>query len=60
MKQDEGIKAGELIEKYRFWIGGFLMLAILVGGGVMLWRENEEKPNNELRIINNELVEFGF
>ncbi len=51
--KDEGIKAGELIEKYRFWIGGFLLLAILVGGGAMLWRENTEKPDSELKIADN-------
>ena len=27
---------------------------ILIDGGILLWRENEEKPNNELRIANNE------
>jgi len=29
-------------------------LVILAGGVLLLWRENEEKPNNELRIMNNE------
>lgn len=54
MKKDEGFKVGEMIEKYRFWIGGFLILAIVAGGILLLVRENREKPNNELRIINNE------
>lgn len=51
--KNEGIKVGELIEKYRFGIGSFLILAILVGSGVLVWREAKEKPHNELDIAGN-------
>ena len=40
----------ELIEKYRFWIGGGLLILILIGSGILLWRENYSKPKLEDRI----------
>ena len=45
---------GELIENYRFWIGGFLIFAILAGGGFLLVRENKGKPDLEAKIDKNE------
>ena len=39
-----------LIEKYRFWIGGILILAIVGGSAVLIWRENYAKPKLEDRI----------
>jgi len=44
----------ELIEKYRLIIGGGLLGLILIGGGVLLWRENYSKPDYEARIMNYE------
>jgi len=43
-----------LVEKYRFWIGGILILAILGGSGVLIYRENYAKPSIESRIMNYE------
>ena len=43
-------KLEELIEKYRFWIGGILILAIVCGSAVLIWRENYAKPRLEDRI----------
>ena len=39
-----------LVEKYRFWIGGILILAIVGGSGVLIYRENYAKPKLEDRI----------
>lgn len=39
-----------LVEKYRFWIGGILILAIVGGSGVLIYRENYSKPKIEDRI----------
>lgn len=45
-------KFEELVEKYRFWIGGILILAIVGGSAVLIWRENYAKPKLEDRIGN--------
>lgn len=42
---------GELIEKYRFFIGGALLVLILIGSGVLLWRENYTKKNSESKVV---------
>lgn len=34
------LKIEEMIEKYRYWIGGGLLFLILVGSGMLIWREN--------------------
>lgn len=46
---------GEFIEKYRLYIGGGLLLLILIGSGLLLYRENYLKPSLELRIKNLEI-----
>lgn len=38
------LKVGELIEKYKFWIGGILLLLIILSSGYLLYRENYFKP----------------
>lgn len=50
MQSDSRIEL--LIEKYRFWIGGVLILAIVGGSVVLIWRENYAKPTLESRIEN--------
>lgn len=40
----------ELLEKYKFYIGGALLISIVVGGAILLWRENYWKPGLEDRI----------
>ena len=49
------MKFEELIEKYRLPIGGILVLAIICGSAVLIWRENYQKPSIDDRIKNNEL-----
>lgn len=41
---EDQLKVGELIEKYKFWIGGFLLLLIILSSGYLLYRENYFKP----------------
>lgn len=41
---EEKLKVGELIEKYKFWIGGVLLILIIVAGAYLLYRENYFKP----------------
>lgn len=41
-----------LVEKYRFWIGGILILAIVGGSGVLIYRENYKMPSADDRIKN--------
>lgn len=43
-------QSSELIEKYRFWIGGILVLVIICGSAVLIWQENYRKPSLEDRI----------
>ena len=43
-----------IIEKYRFWIGGILILAIVCGSAVLIWQENYRKPSLESRITDYE------
>lgn len=43
-----------LIEKYRWWIGGFLLLAIILSGGYLLWREG--RGNDEAVVTNDEHI----
>jgi len=38
------LKVGELIEKYKFWIGGILLLLIILSSGYLLYRDNYFKP----------------
>ena len=45
----------KLIEKYKFYIGGGLLVIILALGGYLLWRENYWKPGQKDRISNQEL-----
>lgn len=44
------VKMGEIIEKYRYHIGTILILAIVCGAAILLWRENYRKPSLETRI----------
>lgn len=46
------LQFGELVEKYRFFIGGGLLILILIGAGILLYRENYQKPSLESRIMN--------
>jgi len=41
-----------MVEKYRFWIGGILILAIVGGSAVLIWRENYKMPSLDGRIKN--------
>lgn len=43
------------IEKYKYYVGGVLLVLILLGGGILLWRDNIYKPGLESRIENQEL-----
>lgn len=38
------------IEKYRLFIGVILVLAIVCGSAVLIWRENYQKPKVENRL----------
>lgn len=46
----EKLNIGEWIEDHKVWIGGGLIVLILLGGGVLFWRENYWKPKLEDRI----------
>jgi competence protein ComEA len=48
-------KIEEWIERYKYYVGAVLLLLILVGGGILLWRDNIYKPGLESRIMNQEL-----
>jgi len=50
--EKEKFDLGNLIEKYRFLIGGGLLILILAGAGILLWRENFAKQSSESRIAN--------
>lgn len=53
LKLEEFIKKSELfIEKHRFYVGSGLIVLILAGAGILLWRENFAKQNSESRIAN--------
>jgi comEA protein len=52
--EKENSHIGEFIERYRFYIGGGLLILILVGTGILLWKENYFKPKQEARILNQE------
>ena len=54
MDEKKRLDFGKIVERYRFWIGGGLIVLILLSAGYLLWRENFEKPNLESRIKNNE------
>lgn len=43
-------KLTDLIEKYRFVIGGGLLVLILIGSGILLYRENYTKPKMEDKV----------
>lgn len=45
----------EFIFRYKFWIGGFLLFLIMIGSGILIWRENYWKPGNEERIKKQEV-----
>ncbi len=44
------INYGELIEKYRFLIGGFLTLLLFVSIGVLVYKENFKKQDTEKKV----------
>jgi comEA protein len=46
---------GSFIEKHRLWVGGGLIAFILFGAGILLWRENYQKPSCDDRIAALEL-----
>jgi competence protein ComEA len=48
-------KLEDWVEKYKYHIGGALLILILIGGGILLWRDNIYKPKLESRIRNQEL-----
>lgn len=51
MKKDIWVdKLEKLIEKYRLAIGGILILAIMCGSAVLIWRENYWRPSLEERM----------
>jgi len=54
MDEKKRIDFGKIVERYRFWIGGGLIILILLSAGYLLWRENYKKPGLESRIKNNE------
>jgi len=52
MKKDWKDKVEELIEKYKLLIGGILILAIVCGSAVLIWRENYKLPSTDSKIKN--------
>ena len=54
--KEQKIDVNELIMRYRWWIGGFLLLAILLSGGYLIWRENN-LGNSKLEISNIKQIE---
>jgi len=50
MNKSEKLSIGEWVEDKKVWIGGGLIVLILLGGGVLFWRENYWKPQLEDRI----------
>jgi comEA protein len=48
-------KIEDWVERYKYYVGGALLVLILVGGGILLWRDNIYKPGLESRIMNQEL-----
>lgn len=53
MQKDAWVrKIEELIEKYRLAIGGILILLIVGGSAVLIWRENYQMPSYDDRIKN--------
>ena len=53
-KKKKEFDFNELLEKYRLWIGGVLIIAIVCGSAILIWRENYWKPGVEDRISNYE------
>jgi comEA protein len=49
-KQKGKFNFWEWVEKYKFWVGGGLLILILAGCGVLYWKENIAKPNMESRM----------
>lgn len=43
-------KIEQWVEKYKLFVGGGLILIILIGSGILLWRENYGKPRAEEKI----------
>ena len=50
----------ELVERYKFWIGGILLFLIFIGSGYLLYRENYSKVSYDERIseLENEVIEL--
>ena len=48
--EKDNFNFGEWIEKQKFWIGGLLLILIIVGSGFLLWRENYQKIGSEDRL----------
>ena len=44
-----------LVERYRWWIGSILLIAIIISGGYLLWRENN---NGKLQISDDKYSEL--
>lgn len=49
--KEQKLDVNELIMRYRWWIGSVLLVAIIVSGGYLLWRQN--RVNNESGMMNN-------
>jgi len=54
MKDKPKFEPSKLIERYRWPIGGALLILVLALGGYLLYRENYWKPGQEERIENYE------
>lgn len=52
--KDLAEKIQDGIEKHRIWIGAFLLVFILIGGSIILWRENWQKPKADAQAQNYE------
>ena len=48
-------RAEDWVEKYKYYVGGVLLILILSVGAILLWRDNIYKPGLESRIRNQEL-----
>lgn len=55
MKNKPKFDVSKLIEKYKFYVGGALLIIILFLGGYLLWRENYWKPAQSNKMTNYEL-----
>lgn len=49
-KKKQQFDLDEFIGKYKLWIGGGLIVLILAGAGLLIWRENYAMPSRDAKI----------